>query len=115
MPVWSGDRGRDSVPFGRLASLSTVTCLWLSLDTQREGTPQEPQIGTTIHVGWSRGRGLRVTRRLRLPASFSPLPNNSLRCDRGEHVLVVFHFLLFPWSTLGVKWTNDTGRRRELE
>lgn len=43
------------------------------------------------------------------------MPNNRLLYDRGENVLVVFHFLLFPWSTLGVKWTNDTGRRRELE
>lgn len=27
--------------------------------------------------------------------------------------MAVFHFLLFPWATLGVKWTNDPGSQRE--
>lgn len=47
-----------------------------------------------------------VTYGLRLsPASFSLLANDT----------AVFHFLLFPWSMLRVKWTNDSGSRRELE
>lgn len=45
---------------------------------------------------------------------FTFAQQQTLPPPRGN-VLVVFHFLLFPWSTLGVKWTNDTGRRRKLE
>lgn len=83
---------------------------------QREGTIQEwavPRRGA-VHLLWAGGRGRAgrsdgssgVTCGLCLsPASFSLLANGML----------VFHFLLFPWSMLGVKWTNDSGSRRELE
>lgn len=77
---------------------------------QREGTIR---MGT-VHFLWAGGRwraghsggSAGVTCGLRLSlASFSLLANDML----------VFHFLLFPWSMLGVKWTNDSGSRRELE
>lgn len=49
--TWGGDRDSDRVPRGWLASPSTVTCLGLSLDSQREGTPQEPQLAAAICLG----------------------------------------------------------------